>query len=252
MLSTLGHLMRSNTLIEQFESRANSAESLDELASLFGACARELDVQHFLYVAADLPFAHSDEMFILSNTKTEWQAYYTESSAHLRDPVVRAGLQSVVFVDWAPQAQQENISKEQREFLQDASRYGLRYVAAVPLHGPCPARAVLCLLREQSNKESLEENLFDDFQLLGLKLHDAVRRLRFGDVEDDDPSDLTVRELECVSWSARGKTSWETAVILEVTEPTVNFHLTNAMRKLGSVTRPHAVARAVALGLISA
>ena len=45
---------------------------------------------------------------------------------------------------------------------------------------------------------------------------------------------LTQREKTCLQWAAVGKTSWEMGVILGLTERTVNFHIHNACRKLGS------------------
>jgi DNA-binding CsgD family transcriptional regulator len=63
-------------------------------------------------------------------------------------------------------------------------------------------------------------------------------------------SKLTKREKECLIWAADGKTSWETAKILGVSNETVAFHHHNAMTKLGSKTKNHAVARALSLGLL--
>ncbi|MBC8269333.1 MAG: helix-turn-helix transcriptional regulator [Rhodospirillaceae bacterium] len=62
---------------------------------------------------------------------------------------------------------------------------------------------------------------------------------------------LTSRQLECLTWSAAGKSSFEIGQILEISERGVNWHINNAMKALGSVTRIQAVARAVYLGLIS-
>ena len=47
-----------------------------------------------------------------------------------------------------------------------------------------------------------------------------------------------------------GKTSWETARILGISESTVNFHLSNACAKLGVRGRRAAVVMALRLGLI--
>ena len=45
-----------------------------------------------------------------------------------------------------------------------------------------------------------------------------------------------------------GKTSWEAAKILGITERTVNFHLNSAIRKTGCKNRYQAIARNVAAG----
>jgi len=63
-------------------------------------------------------------------------------------------------------------------------------------------------------------------------------------------SELTDREGECLLWAARGKTSWETAVILSVSESAVKKHLGSAAQKLGACTRTHAVALAITQGSI--
>ena len=61
---------------------------------------------------------------------------------------------------------------------------------------------------------------------------------------------LTDREIEALTWSAQGKSSTDIAVLMSVSERTVNFHITNAMRKLGVATRIQAAVRASIAGLI--
>jgi len=59
------------------------------------------------------------------------------------------------------------------------------------------------------------------------------------------PKPLSERERDCLRWAAEGKTSWETARILDISEHTVNFHVKNACRKLGVRTRRAAAVMAV-------
>lgn len=61
---------------------------------------------------------------------------------------------------------------------------------------------------------------------------------------------LTEREKEALVWAARGKASSEIAIILDISERTANFHIDNAMRKLGAATRIQAAVKASLLGLI--
>ena len=62
--------------------------------------------------------------------------------------------------------------------------------------------------------------------------------------------DLNDREIEVLTWSARGKTSAEIAQILDLTKRTVDFHIDNARTKLGAATRTEAVIKAAAGRLI--
>ena len=68
--------------------------------------------------------------------------------------------------------------------------------------------------------------------------------------QGDKQYSLTTREKECLSWTARGKTSWEISVILSISESTATFHLRNAAIKLKASNRTHAVAKALSSGLI--
>jgi LuxR family quorum sensing-dependent transcriptional regulator len=61
---------------------------------------------------------------------------------------------------------------------------------------------------------------------------------------------LTTRERDSLAFVADGKTDWEIGVILGISEGTARFHVDNARRKLGAVTRAHAVARLVNQRLI--
>jgi DNA-binding NarL/FixJ family response regulator len=62
---------------------------------------------------------------------------------------------------------------------------------------------------------------------------------------------LNERELQCLTWSARGKTSPEIATILGLSKRTVNFHVENACRKLNVSTRTEAVVKATSGRLIN-
>jgi DNA-binding NarL/FixJ family response regulator len=61
---------------------------------------------------------------------------------------------------------------------------------------------------------------------------------------------LNDREVEVLTWVARGKTSAEIAQILGLTKRTVDFHTDNARNKLGAATRTEAAIKAATGRLI--
>lgn len=61
---------------------------------------------------------------------------------------------------------------------------------------------------------------------------------------------LTRRERETLAWIAAGKSYWETAVILGISERTIRHFMANARQKLDVVNNAQAVAEAVWRGLI--
>lgn len=62
---------------------------------------------------------------------------------------------------------------------------------------------------------------------------------------------LTARESEVLRWCASGKTSWEIAEILSISERTVNFHLSKIAQRLGVRGRLAACAVAISSRLIA-
>ncbi|WP_259982790.1 helix-turn-helix domain-containing protein [Sulfitobacter sp. W027] len=54
-----------------------------------------------------------------------------------------------------------------------------------------------------------------------------------------------------LKWAAVGKTAWETAQIMTVSNSTVNHHLYNACAKLEVVNKTHAVAKAIRAQIIT-
>lgn len=61
---------------------------------------------------------------------------------------------------------------------------------------------------------------------------------------------LREREVETLTWAARGKTFAEIGTILGLSKRTVEFHLENARRKLGVATRTQALVKAATGNLI--
>lgn len=63
-------------------------------------------------------------------------------------------------------------------------------------------------------------------------------------------SNLTPRELECLTFLAMGHSNVGIATEVGIKSPTVAMHLANARQKLNAASREHAVAIAITRGLI--
>jgi DNA-binding CsgD family transcriptional regulator len=64
------------------------------------------------------------------------------------------------------------------------------------------------------------------------------------------PPSLTARQIECLRWTARGKSSWDISQILGISPRTVDEHLDNACRRLGVKRRSQAAVEAAKAGLL--
>jgi len=91
---------------------------------------------------------------------------------------------------------------------------------------------------------SLRHDLVNGFHLFAHFFH-----LRMKDVISRRPVtsefDLSPREREVLAWAADGKTAWETAQLLGVSERAIRLYTENAMNKLRAKTKTQAVAIAV-------
>ncbi|EUC01400.1 transcriptional regulator, LuxR family [Rhizobium sp. CF080] len=87
-------------------------------------------------------------------------------------------------------------------------------------------------------------------ELMYISIHvfERLAEIRNLDVRTTDM--LTDREIDCLNWTAAGKTSAEIAEILGLSEHTVNHYLNRAAKKLDTVNRTQAVAKALRIGLI--
>jgi DNA-binding CsgD family transcriptional regulator len=96
--------------------------------------------------------------------------------------------------------------------------------------------------------EAQEKFLLRELRILANYFHSHILRINGCDSEADIL--ISAKELDCLKWTAAGKTAWEASVILSISERTVRFHLNMAREKLNCATTTQAVAKAVANQLI--
>jgi DNA-binding CsgD family transcriptional regulator len=65
-----------------------------------------------------------------------------------------------------------------------------------------------------------------------------------------EPAQLSPRELEILTWAAKGKTYSETALILDVSFATIHTNITNLKLKMNAANIAHAVARGYEIGIL--
>jgi LuxR family transcriptional regulator, quorum-sensing system regulator BjaR1 len=67
---------------------------------------------------------------------------------------------------------------------------------------------------------------------------------------DDPEARLAPRESVALQWAAEGKTDWEIAQLMGISEHGVDRHMRFVRHKLGASNRAHAVAEAIRRGII--
>jgi DNA-binding CsgD family transcriptional regulator len=204
----------------------------------------------FGYLALLRPRAPATPLSVVSTLSEDWIRRYTERGYQNFDPVCIAAAKSPVPFAWLTSDLAQGASKQQRQVLGERAEFGVRNGITVPIRGPAGAFAILTVTADVPDHEfhRLWLECRDELHVLTLYYHAQIEKhlLRPAPCE----CRLTDRERDCLIWSARGKTAWETSEILGISEETVQFHLKNAMHKLGVHTKTHAVVKAILDGLI--
>lgn len=97
------------------------------------------------------------------------------------------------------------------------------------------------IVKDQNRSSRI--SLFSDLQKEQLKTKESHQPL-------EATSPISPREAACLSWAAIGKTAPEIAEVLSISEHTVHFHTKNAIKKLNTSNKTHAVAKAIVNGYI--
>lgn len=120
----------------------------------------------------------------------------------------------------------------------------------IPMHGQGYRFTSLTLWNEYEGIET-EQTTEPDLPLILYfcnSYHANVMRLFSNLISGHTP--LSKREEEVIYWAAKGKTTWETSIILSISERTINQYVKNACMKLGASNKQHAVAKAVYEGAV--
>lgn len=90
-------------------------------------------------------------------------------------------------------------------------------------------------------------NVGRKLDLVRSRLAHSSSRYRF----DEQAEALTDRQLECLRWISRGKSSTDIGAILGISGRTVDYHVAIICDRLAVRTRMQAVARAIQLGWLT-
>lgn len=124
--------------------------------------------------------------------------------------------------------------------------FELQRLAMFPVSDPDGQRGGVSF---HGSRPLLSDQEMLELTMLSISVFDRLYQLAKHDHKAGE--DLTEREIDCLNWTAAGKTSAEISEILGLSEHTVNHYLNRATRKLDTVNRTQAVAKAIRTGIIS-
>jgi DNA-binding CsgD family transcriptional regulator len=219
-----------------------------ELGDALKAIASEIEIRHIAY----LPFESNKTgepslATAIATYSTAWRTHYFLNDYLRIDPVVARGRTALLPFDW------EMLPRDHPAvdaFFADAERHGVgRNGLSIPVRDG-GARALVSFTSDHRTAEWHGYKLRNmaSLQKLSLLIHAAANRNR---ELPTPPARLSRREEACLTWAARGKTQEEIADVLEMGPGSVKAHLDVARHKLRCMNLTHAIAVAIATGVIS-
>jgi len=221
-------------------------ESVPEMEVVVEKLRDLLLVDHVVYHSSKLGASPSVDPYIRLTYPASWIKRYLQMGYVDIDPVVREGFRRTLPFNWNELTIQ---NATEASFLADALSHGVGpYGFSIPVVSKRGHRALFSI---SSSRPEPEWKNYVAINLAGLveianRLHSRVIVEVFG----EDRPHLTMRELECLRWTALGKAAGEIAVILDISPLTVRDYLKSIRYKLDCVTSAQAVSKAVKLGLL--
>jgi len=193
-----------------------------------------------------------EDAFVRSNYPAQWRSTYDSTKLFNIDPTVAHCVMRSTPLIWEAKMFS---SKSQKGMYEEACSYGIRSGLTLPFHGANGELGILCFVSDVQPGIRFRNEALRNIPALSLLRDFAFEAaLKFA-----QPSLLTGvfpavtrRELECLKWSASGRSSWEIGLILHCSERTVNFHLGNLRSKFNATSSRQAVVKAIRMGLIQA
>ncbi|MER8370958.1 autoinducer binding domain-containing protein [Mesorhizobium sp. M1378] len=235
----------------RFLDQTDGVVRSEELFDLLAAFALNFDCPWIAYRSLSpnqrsLKPVRSDPVAML-NYPDEWQRRYFKMGYDRVDPIIKMSRKRASAFRWSEVYNDASTTEDERRVFEEAATFGLRSGISVPLHGSDASFAIMSFA--QSVGCEFQNKTITYLQLAALHFHLKVATPA-GPMGIEEPHDLSLREKECILWTARGKSSWEIGIILGITVNTVNFHIKNVLRKLDTSSRTVAAVKAVNFGII--
>lgn len=215
--------------VDTFVRDVRDVESEEALAEALAEVTHDLGFRYFA-LTHHVDVRKSCDAIRIHNYPSGWAEWFEEQSLGATDPVHRATNITSVGFAWSQLPDLIALTDKDRRVLELARREGIGDGFTVPAHVPGDAHgscSFACATGERFSDQHLPL-----LQLVGAFAFEAARRMRRNRFSTG-PVQLTDRQRECVMWAARGKSDWEIARVLGLSEATVGEHLRHAYERYG-------------------
>lgn len=246
--------MRRNLVdTSEFLARLETAENAKTCQVLLDEHLRGHGISRFTYVRMNPP-TMQDRSYFYSTFPSDWLSHYVANDYIYIDPLILKARREVYPMQWGPRHPLPVESKRQETVVLESNEAGNVRGIAVPIRGFRGEFAMMSLIVAEDSDDHFDrfyEDVRYGLHLSCLYFHHALWK-RVHHEDQNAPATLSARQVEVLRLAAAGKTAWEIAVILGITEDGVRYHFKEAGARLGTFGITATVAKAIAFGYITA
>lgn len=223
-----------------FEHTNDVEDALEKIKAVF-------DIHHLVFHLGQISVGELDTPYIRTTYPADWVSRYLLKGYIGIDPVVQEGFARDLPFDW----RELTPTPKAIEMMMDAANYDVgKSGYSFPVVDKTARRSLFSITSQRTGDEWDEFIKSNREQLMevAFQIHRKALFELFGEL--DPMPILGPREIECLTWTARGKDYLAIAQILGISGHTARGYLKSARFKLECGTLPQAVAKAITLKLI--
>jgi len=218
-------------ILQTFLDDLELAGNIQQLRDVLAAVAIGIGFGSYAYMA--LANSPSKPPRLISSYDTRWTDHYLAKRYEQRDPVIVRSLHDPKSFEWGPDTVWSGTSIWVRNFFHEAASFGIHAGLTIPMGRWQGGRAALTFATDcRSEILGLIRHYAGELRMIAYSFHKQVRNLFHPSYIIEGVS-LSLRQVQCLEWLARGKTIEETATLLKVKPSTVKYHLEVVREKLG-------------------
>lgn len=207
----------------------------------------EYNVAHATYHLAQTAISRLDSMYVRTTYSPEWVSRYLQRNYIDIDPVLQEGVQRMLPFDWS----EISMTKAAIPLFEDAVAHGLGTGGySIPVIDKNYRRALFSINTFATGPGWAEtvSAYKAEWADIAHIIHNMAMNEIFG--ANEQALHLSPREVQCLTWAARGKDHKEIATILGLSGHTVLGYLKSTRHKLGCVNIAQAIAEAIRFRII--
>ncbi len=226
------------TAFEVLDGAADVQSAVEQIKELY-------DVHHVVYHLGQT-VGSMDTPFVRTTYPDVWVSRYLLKGYVNVDPVVQEGFSRQLPFDW----RELTLTEEAMELMVESAPYVGSSGYSIPVVDRTARRSLFSItsLLTAEAWDNFIETKNEDLQEIAYRVHRKALLELFDEL--DPMPVLSPREIECLTWTARGKDYTAIAQILEISGHTARGYLKSARFKLECATLSQAVAKAITLKLI--